>query len=316
MSAIDSLLAVDVQVPPVVLPDYFLRVIPHGPELEFERLQRLQSPGERRSGLKLLQLLGTQLTALEAYYSQAGFPLILPSADPRNGQPTSLRTLGINPNADMETILYDYIEGWKTRGDEMVLDELFIFNQIPPSKQPFPLTGDFVFSPSLKTLQQAEEGNDAIYFSSVEKVNYLAGWKIYTTFQVSHEANILREIQSCTISYWIHQRKSYLASLPEEKRAPHGEFHLKQNKRGGKLKFSGHIGQVDLNNNCKYLPWARFDQNGNLVSPSGVYIQDKKEKRPLRCDFENTLKHLIDLISSFGEQDLVTLAKLSYLKFQ
>lgn len=310
----DSLLSIDHNIAPKHLPDYELRIIPHGQEPAFEALRRLHAPGERRNKELMLKLLGTQPTTLEAYCSGAGFPVILPSTNYETGRPNSLHTVDFHVNADMEGILYDYIEDWKKRGDVTVLNDLLIFNNVPQVKTPFPLWNEFVFSPSVRTLQQSEMGSDIVYYSRIEKSCLARSWGIYTTFHVSHEVNILREILSCRLRYWLHKKEDEITSQADGKRKPQGEFYVRQ-ERGGKPKLGGHVGFVDVNIDCKYSPWVRFDNEGNLQHPTtGAYIRDKKDNRILRCDFENTLKQLVDFMFSFDNSKMLVLSQLTYVK--
>ena len=168
MSFIDDLMTKDAELDAYSL-DYDLMVVPFGKPPEFERLNQLQNPGDRCNPAKILRSIGARPTHLEVHYSHAGLPFILPAADPATGLPSSLMTVELDQSADLKTILYDYIENSKTRGDPAVLEDLFIFERIPETTESFFLGEGFEFSPSSDTLQYGYD-REMTSNSIIEKV--------------------------------------------------------------------------------------------------------------------------------------------------
>lgn len=316
MSFIEDLVTRDVRTLPRDVEDYGLMVIPQGKEPTYERLRSLQGPGERRDYGRVMACIGARPTYLEIHSSVAGFPFVLPVADPATGLPSSLKTVEINPHADMEAVLYDYIEGFRTRGDPAVLADLFRFDHFPAVKNGLYLGGDFEFYPSPETFGQDTKMGAVSYCSSVERIGYNSSYDLFVTFHLEHRVNLLREIVGFTLRYWIHDGQNHITPANHRQRPVHGEFILNHKVRGGQLVYGGKANSVDVQRGCKFTPWVRFDEGGNLMNGvTNAHLRDKKDNHVYRCDFNNTLKKLVDLMRDIDGHNIVTLGKASYVKW-
>ncbi len=317
MTFLDQLLTRDVRSQPEELMDYELYVLPEGQQPQFERLRRLQQPGQRQNKQLVMDCVGGRRTGLEVYASEAGLPFIIPSPDPVTGKPSSLKTIDIKPFADLEAGLYDYIEGWKTCGDPAVLKNIFGFDRIPSCDRPYLLGDGLEFNPSNWTLQRVKQGHEQWYRSIVEKVALSEEFDTYATFHLIHDVSVLREIMGFTLRYWLHDGKHHITFENQHKRGVHGEFSLYHRVRGGDLFLSGCAGYVDIRSGCRYTPWAKFDQDGNLLDVQKSTHLKANDGHIFRCDFNNTLKELVDIMGSFDDGwQIVKLAKLNYVKWR
>ncbi len=316
MNFIDKLLTKDPRSEPYELSGYELYVLPDNQPPQFERLRTLQQPGQRQNKQLVMDCVGGKKTGLEVHASEAGLPFIIPAVDPATGKPSSLKTIDIKPFADLEAVLYDYIEGWKTRGDVAVLKNIFGFDRIPSCDRPHLLGDDFEFNPSSWTLQRVKQGKEHWYRSIVEKVALSEEFDTYATFHVMHDVSVLGEIMGFTLRYWLHDGKHHLTFENQNKRPVHGEFSLYHRTRGGDLFYSGCAGYVDVRSNCKYTPWANFDQEGNLLDVRKSTHLKANDGHIYRCDFNNTLKELVDIMVGFDNWQIAKLAKLSYVKWR
>ncbi|MBI4151558.1 hypothetical protein HY496_01195 [Candidatus Woesearchaeota archaeon] len=316
MDFLENLMTRAANVIPNVLPDYTLYSLPHDKTLELPRLRTLQNPGDRRSYQKVIDCLGVKPMQLEVYSSNAFLPFILPSADQETGLPLSLTTFEINREASLEDVLYDYIEGSRTRGNPDVLRNLLTIGRFPRKKEGFYLGNDFEFFPSHDTLYPHARRNDVIITSSVEKVVLNPSYDLLITFHVDHGVNLLREIMSFSLRYWIHDSSSSITHSNKRQRPVHGEFIVQRDRRGGHMRYGGSVGFVELSRGCKFKPFARFDQNGALIDPSTQeYLRPKDNPRgSIHCDFNNSLKKLVGLMSEVHGYSLAQLARIDYMK--
>src|SRR3989344_2598749 len=242
-----------------------------------------------------MDCLGATPAFLEVHSSAACFPFILPTSDPTTGLPYSLRTVAISPSADMESILYDYIECSRTRGDLKVLDNLFVFDRFPAVKNGLYLGGDFEFYPSSETLGQDTKMGAVFYHSSVEKIVHNNSYDLFVTFHLEHRVNLLREVVGFTLRYWIHNGQNHVTPSNQRQRPVHGEFSIKRKARGGALAYGGKVNSIDVQRGCKFTPWVIFDEGGNMMDGiANAHLRDKKDNHFYRCDLTNTLKKLVD----------------------
>jgi len=118
-----------------------------------------------------------------------------------------------------------------------------------------------------------------------------------------------------TLRYWIHDAHQHLTPENIDRRPVYGEFVLERSRRGGRLRLGGSAGSVDVRNGNQFKPWVTFDQEGALIhAVKNEKVRDKKDNHVYHCDFGNTLKRLVDMMSDLDDQQFYTLGKLGYLK--
>lgn len=312
MTFLEDLLTKEADTASFTLPDYEFFVFPYGKEPIFGRLFQLQNPGDRRNRDKIMQCIGARKTTLDVFYSSANLPIILPTAELDSDLPPSFHTVNFRAGADISEVLYDFIEDPRWRGDQAILHKLFVFDRVSKADDPFYLGNGIEFNPSKETIWQDGEN---MYHSVVERVVYNDAYDRFATFHIGHEVNRLQEIMGFTLSYWIHDAEHHVTPKKSKRRPVHATYAVRRETRGGRLVFGGSAGLCDVRGG-QYKPWVKFAADGGMVhAVENKWLKDKKDGHTYHCDFNNTLKCLVDLMFEMDEAQFYELGKLGYLKY-
>ncbi|MBI3032957.1 hypothetical protein HYY69_05765 [Candidatus Woesearchaeota archaeon] len=342
MGFIDDLFAVDTSKPLQEVGDVLGFVIPRDGFRQgaLDPKKLLGLPTIPKTAEQILEKVGARRVRMKYQMTKAGVPLVLPYDD--TGQLSSLDVVAINKTQERikDQVMYDYIMGGTTRGNEEVLKGFFEHAHLKAT--PITLPGGLRFNPSYRTLH--ERDGRAVgtrnYRVILEKT---FDWQPLTiTFAVGYEINFRGQIVGFNISYRLHHDyNNYLREFHTEKDSwymadnesfwersresskarnqPHGEFMIAQELLGKMQSqhLMGYLGSVtsDSYGSLTYSPKYWVYSNGVLLDPqtkSPVKHQKGSTMVTVDADVDATVKALVEVMLSPSSGTVISTG--SYVK--
>lgn len=261
--------------------------------LDYESLMRLSY---RASAREILQTIGAHGAYLCVHLSKMGLPFLLLYSAKDNSCLDSFNFIGIQPNADIPGLLYDYKEAKNKvyqgrrvyRNNEHILENLLCF-QTPDLNSEY-LPNRFRISPEGDALRAGFFEGVRTQVSEVIKTRHSSNHAV--TFNISHEVDQQRIIRKVSLLYWIHAREDKALEVFTGSN-PHGTFSIKLG--WGKFNYEGKAERISL----------RTFRKTNKVN-----LNDKQYEK------SETIGKLIDFAfgdASIDRRSLFELANLDYV---